>query len=60
MDSFDDIWGEFDDILGPDVPDEYNKDSINRRLIDAYKKILQEESKSPEFEKIIKKLLEFF
>ena len=41
LEDFDDIIpaGDFDDILGPTVPDKYKKESINRRLIEAYKRV---------------------
>jgi hypothetical protein len=43
---FDDIIpaGEFDDILGTDVPDEYKKESINKRLIESYERIVKKET----------------
>jgi hypothetical protein len=43
MKEIDRIDGEFDDILGPDVPDVYKKTSINRKLIEAYEKILKKD-----------------
>ena len=46
LQDFDDIIpaGEFDDLLGPDVPDEYKKESINKRLIEAYKRVCEKDA----------------
>jgi len=37
------IDGEFDDILGPDVPEKYKKTSINKKLIEAYERVVAKE-----------------
>lgn len=35
--------GEFDDILGDDIPAEYNKKHINRRLIEMYERVVEKD-----------------
>ena len=41
MSEADRIDGEFDDILGPDVPEKYKKASINQKLIEAYERVIK-------------------